>query len=529
MVIRLSRVMENSTSVERQLEVCEDLCRQRGWEVVGVASDTDVSGAVDPFDRKKRPELASWLADRRPEFDVIVAYRADRLTRSIRHLQRLVHWAEDNGKLIVSATEPHFDMTSPFAAVLVALIGMVGEMELQAISERNASTARRNIRLGKYRGSTPPWGYRPEQDEAGDWRLVQDPEQVAVIREVVERVLAGEPVQRIAFDLTDRGVPTVKDRMAQLRGKPMKGTGWSQTVLKRSLISDAMLGYVVSSGKALRAEDGSPIQRSEPILTREELERVRVELSSRGPKVEKAAPKQSLLTGVLICGMCGERAYRFNGGSHAQFSRYRCRSVNKGSSCGNTSISAPDTDEIVEKNILGLIGSSERKEKVWHPGSDHSAELAEINAELVDLTGLIGSPAYRTGSPQRTALDARIEALASRQEQLERQEVTQAGWDWVGTGEVFGEWWAGLDKAEKCQWLRSMNVTVRFDRDRRLKFEFADLRRMLEWVDAYGSPVEVQRQMLERMGDTDIEGLEVKGDLVTVHMRDGLTFSYRWR
>src|SRR5690606_4366055 len=97
-VIRLSRVTDATTSPERQLESCQQLCAQRGWDVVGVAEDLDVSGAVVRFDRKRRPNLARWLAFEEQPFDVIVAYRVDRLTRSIRHLQQLVHWAEDHKK-----------------------------------------------------------------------------------------------------------------------------------------------------------------------------------------------------------------------------------------------------------------------------------------------------------------------------------------------------------------------------------------------------------------------------------------------
>ena len=38
-------------------QTCLELCNQRGYEAAGVAEDLDVSGAVDPFDRKKRPNL----------------------------------------------------------------------------------------------------------------------------------------------------------------------------------------------------------------------------------------------------------------------------------------------------------------------------------------------------------------------------------------------------------------------------------------------------------------------------------------
>lgn len=526
-VVRLSRVMENSTSVEKQLEICSDLCRERGWEIVGVASDTDVSGAVDPWDRKARPEFARWLhgeqfdSDGNPvAFDVVVAYRADRLTRSIKYLQRLVAWAEDNRKLIVSATEPHFDMSSPYAAVLVALIGMVGQMELTAIADRNRSTARRDMRLGKYRGSTPPWGYRAEKCD-GVWRLIQDEPQVEVIREVVQRVLDGEPLQRIAEDLTLRKIPTVKDLMKERQGKEPKGTSWNQTVLKRSLLSEAMLGYVISDGKALRGEDGSPIQRADPILTREVFERVRVELESRGSAVRREPAEQSLLTGVLRCGVCGQNAYRFGSGvGAARHHRYRCRSVTKKPNCGNRTIRADSTDAGLQELILAMLGETERKVKVWRPGSDNSEELLEINAELVDITGLIGTPAYRAGTPQREALDVRIAALSDRQATLSAAEVVPAGWDWKPTGETFGDWWQRQDNIARNHWLRSMNVSLAFNREG-FNIEFGDVPSMLTEVDATGTTLAALQTALSQLPELGFAGMEIDGGTITFVTPDG--------
>ena len=39
-----------------------------------------------------------------------------------------------------------------------------------------------------------------------------------------------------------------------------------------------------------------------------------------------------------------------------------------------------------------LLGKHERLDRVWDSGSDHGAELAEINTELVDITGFVGTP-----------------------------------------------------------------------------------------------------------------------------------------
>lgn len=528
-VVRLSRVTETTTSPERQLEICRELCAQRGYEVAGVAQDLDVSGAVDPFDRKRRPNLSRWLAGEQTDdsgnpmmFDVIVAYRVDRFTRSLRHLQQLVNWADDHDKLVVSATEPHFDTTSPFAAVLIALIGTVAEMELEAISERNASTARRNIRLGKYRGSTPPWGYRPD-DATGEWRLVQDARQVKTIREVVERVLAAEPLQRIAHDLTIRGELTPKDQFAQDRGREPKGHAWSVTQLKRSLTSQAMLGHIVTKGEVVRADDGSPIVRSEPILTREVFDRVVVELAGRSTRGEPTKRSTSLLLRVIHCGICGQPAYRFNGGSHSQFPRYRCSSMSKAIKCGNRTIPMPYVDNAVERLILRLLGDSERLEKVWDAGSDNSAELAEINAELVDVTSLIGSAAYRAGTPQRAALDARIEALAARQQALSAEAVKPAGWTWAPTGEKFTAWWERQDTTARNVWLRSMNIRLAYDREG-INLELGDVFALTEQMEANG-PITGYQELLAGLSEHGLRGMEIDLDgFVTFTHADGQTY-----
>lgn len=515
-VVRLSRVTDATTSPERQLAECRGVCDLRGYDVVGVAEDLDVSGAVDPFDRKRRPQLSNWLREHQREFDVIVTYRVDRLTRSIRHLQELVNWADDNGKLIVSATEPHFDTSTPFAAVVIALMGTVAQMELEAISERNRSTAQHNIRAGKWRGGTPPWGYVPARVD-GDWRLVQDPEQVAIINEVVGRVLDHEPLQRIAHDLTRREVLTPKDHTLQLQGKPTKGTAWSVTPLRRSLLSEAMLGRVTDAhGKPIRGDDGSPIVRADPILTREVFDRLGVELAGRSKRGEPSKVSSSLLLRVLHCGVCHLPAYKFNGGSHSQFPRYRCKSMTTAHKCGNRTIRIDETDKAVKQSILALLGDSERLVREWDSGSDNSAELAEINVELTDLVGQIGTPAFRAGTPQRAALDARIDALANRQAVLEAEAVTPSGWTWKPTGENFGDWWGRQDTEARNIWLRDSGVRAEFDRDG-LRIDLGSISELLEQLTPAGNTADWQR-VFDRMHERGIGGLEVHQDgTITLH------------
>ena len=186
-VVRLSRVTDATTSPERQLQACQELCAQRGYEVVGIAEDLDVTGKSSPFDR---PQLGDWLTNRFGEFDVIVVYRMDRIVRRLLDLADLIRWGQEHHVALVSASESFLDLTAPFGDVVALLVAKVAEMELAAISDRNAAAFQYNYRAGKYRGGVPPWGYLPEHVD-GDWKLVQDPVQVAVVTEVVARVLAG--------------------------------------------------------------------------------------------------------------------------------------------------------------------------------------------------------------------------------------------------------------------------------------------------------------------------------------------------
>lgn len=423
MVIRLSRITDATTSPERQREACLELCKQRGYEVVGTAEDLDVSaGKTSPFDR---PQLGDWLTNRHNEFDVLVVFRMDRIVRRLLDLADLIRWCQTNSVALVSASEAFLDLTAPFGDVVALLVAKVAEMELSAISERNKSAAQHNMREGKYRGGPPPWGYMPEKID-GDWRFIPDDEQVKVINEVVRRVLDGEPLRQVAADLTDRAVLTPRDRVNQLKDRAIKGYSWHSAKLREMLTSKSLLGHAVTANGSIRGDDGSPVIRATPILEREVFEQVQVELSGRENRKEPTKRSSGLLLQIIHCGVCGLPAYKLKGGK-GRSPRYRCSSVQKRQKCENKTIALDYADNVVQQLILGMLGESERLERVWDSGSDNSAELAELDATLADLADQLGSGVFRKGTPQRRVLDSRIIALAARQGELAAKAVNPAG------------------------------------------------------------------------------------------------------
>ncbi len=540
--VRLSRLTDESTSPERQLAKCREVCAARGWEVIGVAEDLDVSaGTTSPFDR---PQLGDWLNNRFDEFDALVFFRADRIVRRLFDLSDLIRWSKQHAVTLVSATERHFDLSTDFGDIIALLVAKVAEMELAAISERNASAFRHNIKQGKWRGGMPPWGYLPS-DASGEWRLVQDPVQVEVIHEVVRRVLDGESLRSIAHDLTQRQVLTPKDRFAEVQGREVEGYEWHSGPLKRSLTSPTLLGQVVTrepvldeSGKplrdtkgkkkygpeiVLREPDGSPIVRSEPILTREVYDRLCVELSDRENRKEPTKRSSGLLLRVAYCAVCGMPAYKLKGGK-GRADRYRCKSVSGATSCGGHSIKIPLADSFVEAAVLAALGDSVRLERVWDSGSDHSAELSEIRNQKLDIADVIATPAFRRGTPQRERLDIRMNELVKREEKLLAEEVKPAGWEWKPTGEKFSDWWQRQDVAGRNVWLRSNGIRFDFDGGNNANLDLGGLDELLKRLVPGDTALRFRGRFAEMQG-AGIVGIDQdSAKAFTVHLMDGSKF-----
>ncbi|WP_439377815.1 recombinase family protein [Amycolatopsis lexingtonensis] len=466
-VVRLSNLTDETTSPERQRGVCERFCADRGWEVVGIAEDLDVSASTtSPFER---PNLRPWL-ERPHDYDVIVFWRVDRLVRRVTHLASMIEWSEKNSVNLISATEAHFDLSTAIGQALAIFVGVFAQMEADAISERTSQAFAHNIKAGKYRGGYPPFGYRPEKVD-GEWRYVPDPVTSEQVRSIVARVLDGERPTAICRDFNDHGVPTPQDHFRALQDKPTTGAKWRTGNLVRALQSPTLLGQVVVSesekkaGKkvytdksVLRGDDGAPIVRSTPILDRDTFERLQVALEEMNGKRTPYKKSQALLLRVATCGVCGRQMY-YNKGRSKTY--YRCSSASFETACGNRAVPVEEADEFVTGHLLDDFGDVPMMRKVYDPGEDHATELAEVEAELADVAGLIGTGPFRSG-PARAKLEARAEALEARRQALAAVEYRPAGYRFEPTGQTFREHWDSLTPQGRNLFLRDHDVRAEF-------------------------------------------------------------------
>ena len=179
---RVSRGEDQSTAAQRRL------LREAG---AGRVYEETVSGG-----RWDRPELGRLLDQLRPG-DVVLVWKLDRLSRSLKDLLHLLERVEAAGAGFRSLTES-IDTTTPAGRMLTQMLGAFAEYERAMVRERTAAglaAARAEGRVG---------GRRPKLT----------PQQRA---DVVENVLSGRRTAAQVARLYGVSGPTISRILARAR------------------------------------------------------------------------------------------------------------------------------------------------------------------------------------------------------------------------------------------------------------------------------------------------------------------------
>jgi site-specific DNA recombinase len=260
--VRLSRDTDESTSPERQRAACESLCEARGWTVVAVAEDIDVSGFSRGLERPGLQQILAQLAD----LDLVVFFKIDRLARSTVDFAEIMRIAETQSVALASAQEP-LDLTSSMGRAMARVIAVFAELEADTIGSR-VSNAREHLRReGRWTGGRVPYGYRVVPNPHGAGRVLEvNPDEANTIHEIVDRVLAKESLMKVATDLTKSGVPSPGHSSRPPNGKLSDSKQWYTTTLRNLLMNPQLLGQVIEDGKPILRTDGLPLVNRPPIL-----------------------------------------------------------------------------------------------------------------------------------------------------------------------------------------------------------------------------------------------------------------------
>lgn len=231
-----------------------------------------------------------------------------------------------------------------------------------------------------------------------DYELI--PEEVAILREARDRIVAGESLAAIIADFNNRKLPSVRE-----------GGIWRRTVLVGRLRHPRVVGLHTR-------RDGTLVPGPHPpIFTTEEHDEVIAALNTRrGPGIISNAPKSLLTGGLLRCGVCGHSMVAtMQGAGRAR--TYRCPSTQGG--CGGVKVQQAMVDADIESEILLRLASPEVMAPVVaqakrSTATKLAAERDGLRAKLAEL-----GEAYAAGAVDLATVEAATAASKDRLAELE--------------------------------------------------------------------------------------------------------------
>ncbi|MDR5691873.1 recombinase family protein [Agromyces indicus] len=461
---RLSRAVDESTSIARQRQIIQKAADARGFELVDTVEDNDVSATRTRLDRPGLNEVRRRIAA--GEAEAVVVWRLDRLVRSVVDVGILL----DEGLQIVSATE-NLDTTTPMGRAMVEILQVFAAMEAKTIGLRVSSSRQYLPTVGRFPGGNVPYGYRPCPHPGGVGRALEPhPDEAPVVRRIVDALLAGEPSAAVARALNADGVPT---RSARTGKNPE--SRWHPSTIRLIVTGDAILGRVVSKGRLVRDDLGLPVVAWPPLISLDESARLRARFEddpARGEKIAAGRGRKAsrLLSGLILCSSCGRPLVARN--DTRRSSVYSCVSRSRGVPCERpVSISADAVEAEVTRRFLSLFGRWDVVEEQRVAVED--ARLSEVEAAIRDTTDELRAP-----DADVLALVDRLNGLREERERLAtlRPKVETVR---VPTGETFVQAWeSAADYRGQREILLSAGVEVVVDPPTKHPGRRADLSRV---------------------------------------------------
>jgi site-specific DNA recombinase len=337
--VRLSRDREGAgLAVARQEADCRPLCERRGYpaERIRVYSDNDLSA----YSGKPRPRYRDLLGDiESGEVTFVVAWHPDRLHRSSKELERFIDVVEAAQCQVATVQGGQYDLTTASGRMAARIVGAVSRGESEHKAERHQRAEVDLARRGKAHGGRRPFGFEAD-------RVTIRPDEATLIREAVQRVLAGESVRSVAMDFDRRGIKTPDVVRNGEITKP--GQEWSISQLRRLLLSRRIAGR--------REHLGVDVAEAEwtAIISAEDSDRLRAILvrpNLRG-KGTGNRPTRYLLAGIAVCELCGARLVARPANRRRS---YACVKEPRIGGCGRLRVVAVPLEELVVETLFQAV------------------------------------------------------------------------------------------------------------------------------------------------------------------------------
>lgn len=272
-------------SIEEQKSRLRAFCKAKDIVIGKMYVDGGYSGG-----NLRRPALQELLR-RLPEYDLVIVYKLDRLSRSQKDTLMLIEDYFLARKVDFISVCENFDTSTPLGRAMIGMLSVFAQLEKEQITERFTMGRIARAKNGYYHGGpTAPVGY-----DYVDGRLIVNEKKARQVRELFERFCRGA---------------SIHDCWLHMQARYGASGGWSsETQIRHVLVNEVYLGKVKFQGESYPG-------LHPPVIPEELFSRAQALLQERKSSLSAGsrpfAPR-TLLSGLLICGQCGARFHGEHG------------------------------------------------------------------------------------------------------------------------------------------------------------------------------------------------------------------------
>lgn len=470
---RKSKFTGKGESIENQIEMCKQYIRlQFGDQTADTAliyEDEGFSGGT-----LERPQFKKMMTDaKKKNFRAIVVYRLDRISRNIGDFAKLIE--ELNGmKIDFISIKEQFDTSSPMGRAMMYISSVFSQLERETIAERIRDNMHELSKTGRWLGGTTPTGYSSESvtNISIDGKVKKVcklkiiPEEVSIVKLIFDKFIEtgsltktetyllqnscttkkgnqftrfsikgilSNPVYLIADEfaydyLTENNVDLFSDK-SEFDG--IHGVmAYNRTLQQPGKANQLkpMDEWIVSVGKHQGVIEGK---------TWVKVQRLLAQNKSKGYR--KPRSHVALLSGLLICGNCGEfmrpkLSKRLNTKGEPIYT-YLCSMKERSRShiCNmkNCNGNIMDADIIEQIKLLSEDGSEfvkqleQSKRILMGNRENYDEEVGRIESDIAanedEIRGLVSALAKASGTSAEDYIMKQIDELHDKGEGLKRR------------------------------------------------------------------------------------------------------------
>ena len=312
---------ENGNSLDFQIEKLKAYCQLHEYKIVGEYVDAGVSGA-----KSERPAL-NKLKDNIDKIDIVLIYKLDRLSRSIKDTMFLIEdLFKPNNVNLISLSE-NFDTSQAMGMATVGMLSTFAQLERETIKERMMAGKIQAVKNGKNINKTP-FGYIKK-----DGQLIKDKRTKDCVDFIFKKMLEGKSLHETVKLLEMSEYNNLKK--------------WNFVFINRLTKNKVYCGHTEALGEIIKNTHDNYINDKEYNYINELL----LERKTHSSKSQRNK-LPAIFRGLISCSKCNRKLTPFTrkrkNGDKTMY--YRC---NNCPSEGKKTISI--TEKVFEKKLLKFL------------------------------------------------------------------------------------------------------------------------------------------------------------------------------